>query len=146
MVEVAILLGVAVVAVALALRGRALPAALLGVVVFVSACGAATEPRGETLTGAVLVARGAEVHANACATCHGEDLGGTEAGPSMLSPLYAPSQTPDEAMAEAITDGVAQKYWTFGPMTGVALPPGDVDAVIAYIRDEQERAQAGSGS
>lgn len=144
MVEVAVLLGVAVVAVGLALRGRAMPAALLGVVVLVAACGGGTEPRGEALTGAALVARGAEVHANACASCHGEDLGGTEAGPSMLSPLYAPSQTSDEAMAEAITDGVAQKYWTFGPMPGVALPPGDVEAVIAFIRAEQE--QAGSGS
>lgn len=144
MVEVAVVLGVAVVAVGLALRGRGMPAALVVVVVLVAACGAATEPQGDTLTGAALVTRGAEVHANACATCHGEDLRGTEAGPSLLSPLYAPSQTTDEAMAEAIANGVAEKYWTFGPMPGVALPPGDVDAVIAFIRAEQERAQAAS--
>ena len=86
-----------------------------------------------------LAARGREVYAQSCASCHGEDLQGTDRGPSHLSIVYEPSHHPDGAFRAAIANGAPQHHWDFGPMPPVeGLTTEDVNAVIAFVRAEQE--------
>lgn len=83
---------------------------------------------------------GAEVYATSCASCHGADLKGTEKGPSHLSIVYEPNHHSDESFRSAIANGAQQHHWDFGDMAAVeGLSDDDVEAVIAFIRSEQER-------
>ena len=83
---------------------------------------------------------GAEVYASSCAACHGADLRGTGQGPSHLSIVYEPGHHPDEAFRAAILRGSPQHHWDFGDMAPVTgLDEAEIDAVIAYIRDVQQR-------
>lgn len=85
-------------------------------------------------------AQGAEVYASSCASCHGADLRGTEKGPSQLSIVYEPNHHGDDSYRSAIANGAPQHHWNFGDMTPVeGLSDDDVEAVIAYIRSEQQR-------
>lgn len=84
--------------------------------------------------------RGAEVYAESCASCHGEDLRGTDDGPSHLSIVYEPGHHSDDSFRSAIANGASQHHWTFGDMDPVeGLSDSDVEAVIAFVRAEQER-------
>jgi len=83
---------------------------------------------------------GGELYAQNCAVCHGDDLRGTAEGPSHLSMVYEPGHHPDESFRSAIANGSQQHHWTFGDMPPVeGLDDDQVDAIIAYIRDVQER-------
>lgn len=83
--------------------------------------------------------RGAEVYAASCASCHGPELEGTNRGPSHLSIVYEPGHHPDEAFRSAVLNGAPEHHWQFGPMPPVeGLNPADVDAVIEFIRTQQE--------
>jgi mono/diheme cytochrome c family protein len=84
--------------------------------------------------------RGAELYAEACASCHGDDLRGTERGPSHLSQVYEPGHHPDEAFRAAVAQGSPQHHWDFGDMPPVpGLDDDQVDAIIAYVRAVQQR-------
>lgn len=83
---------------------------------------------------------GAELYAANCASCHGVDLRGTDQGPSQLSIVYEPNHHGDEAYRSAITQGARAHHWNFGDMPAVAgLDDDEVDAIIAFIRSEQQR-------
>ncbi|MCD9624259.1 c-type cytochrome [Rhabdothermincola salaria] len=83
--------------------------------------------------------RGAEVYTDSCASCHGSELEGTDQGPSLLSIVYEPGHHPDEAFRSAIANGAPQHHWQFGAMPPVeGLDPAGVDAVIGFIRSQQE--------
>ena len=83
---------------------------------------------------------GAEVYASSCASCHGEDLRGTDMGPSQLSIVYEPNHHPDDSYRAAIKNGAGQHHWDFGDMPPVeGLDDEQIEAVIAYIRSEQQR-------
>ena len=85
-------------------------------------------------------ALGAEVYAESCASCHGADLRGTDRGPSHLSIVYEPGHHSDESFRAAIRDGSSQHHWRFGDMPPVeGLDDDQIDAVIAYVREVQER-------
>jgi mono/diheme cytochrome c family protein len=91
-------------------------------------------------TAAVPSGVGAELYASNCASCHGADLRGTELGPSQLSIVYEPAHHDDDAFRSAIANGVGQHHWTFGNMPPVpGLDDDEVDAIISFIRSEQER-------
>ncbi len=86
------------------------------------------------------LALGEEVYGEACASCHGGDLRGTDLGPSHLSIVYEPGHHSDESFRSAISNGSPAHHWTFGDMPPVGgLDDEQVEAVIAYIRDVQER-------
>ncbi len=109
---------------------------LLGAVL--SACGGADGNTAEP--GSPQVERGREVYAQSCASCHGTDLGGTDRGPSHLSIVYEPNHHGDESFRSAIANGAPQHHWNFGNMPPIpGLSEDDVDAVIAYVRAEQQR-------
>jgi mono/diheme cytochrome c family protein len=75
-----------------------------------------------------------------CASCHGADLRGTSKGPSHLSVVYEPNHHGDDAFRSAIANGSAQHHWEFGDMPPVeGLSSSEVEAIIAYVRDVQER-------
>jgi mono/diheme cytochrome c family protein len=85
-------------------------------------------------------ANGSALYAERCAACHGADLRGTGMGPSQLSIVYEPNHHPDESFRAAIRDGVTPHHWDFGPMPAVSgLDDDEVNAIIAYIREVQER-------
>lgn len=115
-----------------------LPATAL-LLVALSACGDAGSDAEVTGSGSES-GRGAEVYAESCASCHGGDLGGTDKGPSHLSIVYEPNHHNDESFRNAIANGVPQHHWEFGNMPAVGgLSDADVEAVIAFVRAEQER-------
>jgi mono/diheme cytochrome c family protein len=115
----------------------ALPAAAL-LALAAGACGG--DEDGSVAAGAGdTPADGAAVYARACASCHGDDLRGTDKGPSHLSQVYEPGHHPDAAFRAAIVNGSPEHHWSFGDMAPVTgLSEAEVDAVIAFIRAQQE--------
>ena len=81
-----------------------------------------------------------ELYAKNCSSCHGGDLRGTTDGPALLSIVYEPSHHSDDSFRSAIANGTTQHHWAFGDMPGVeGLEAGEADAIIAYVRSEQDR-------
>lgn len=76
-----------------------------------------------------------------CAVCHGQGGTGTAQGPPLVHQVYEPSHHPDDALRNAVAQGVQPHHWEFGPMPPVPAVDGeDVDAVIAYVRSLQRAA------
>ncbi len=113
-------------------------AAIIVLAAVVGACGSSnTAPTRQASTGDE---DGALVYATSCASCHGDDLRGTDKGPSHLSIVYEPNHHGDAAFRSAIINGAQQHHWNFGDMEPVeGLSDGEVEAVIAFVRSEQER-------
>jgi mono/diheme cytochrome c family protein len=83
---------------------------------------------------------GAAVYQQYCAECHGDDLRGTDKGPSQLSIIYEPNHHGDYAYRVAIRDGAREHHWWFGDMPPVEdITDLEIEKVISYIRSEQER-------
>ncbi|HEX6420619.1 MAG TPA: cytochrome c [Acidimicrobiales bacterium] len=120
-------------------RAVAVAAALapLAALALLAACG---DDDGSSGGGERAAGRGADLYAEACAACHGDDLRGTNRGPSHLSQVYAPDHHPDEAFRAAVANGSPQHHWDFGDMPPVpGLDADEVDAIIAYVREVQQR-------
>lgn len=82
---------------------------------------------------------GAELYATNCASCHGQDLRGTDQGPSHLSVVYEPSHHSDDAFRNAVANGSPAHHWDFGDMPPrPGLDDAEVEAIIAYVRQRQE--------
>lgn len=121
------------------IRHRPIPwvlAAMVLVAAVLAACGSGP---GESTVPTDSV-RGDVLYESNCASCHGSDLGGTDKGPSHLSVVYVPNHHGDEAFRSAVANGAPQHHWTFGPMPAIeGLDDDEVDAIIEYVRSEQER-------
>jgi mono/diheme cytochrome c family protein len=90
-------------------------------------------------TAAPTASDGAALYQEACASCHGTDLRGTDQGPSHLSVVYEPGHHSDDAFRAAIAQGSPAHHWEFGDMPPVpGLAPDEVEAIIAFVRDQQE--------
>jgi mono/diheme cytochrome c family protein len=90
---------------------------------------------------AEMAREGRQLFEGTCAACHGLDIEGTDSGPSLLDPIYAPDHHPDEAFYRAAREGVAAHHWNFGPMPRqMGVTEEDVEAIIAYVRQEQREA------
>lgn len=88
----------------------------------------------------VASATSAELFTQNCSSCHGSDLGGTANGPPLLSVVYEPGHHGDESFRSAIANGTTQHHWSFGDMPAVeGLATNEVDAIIDYVRSEQDR-------
>lgn len=104
----------------------------------VAACG--SDDGGSGAAPGSPIERGAAVYAESCASCHGADLRGTDKGPSQLSIVYEPNHHADDSFRNAIANGAPQHHWNFGDMEPVeGLTDEDVEAVIAFVRAEQQR-------
>jgi mono/diheme cytochrome c family protein len=118
-------------------RSRSSAAILLLSIAFV-ACGSGDDGASGDSD---LIARGREAYEQTCAACHGADLKGTSTGPPFLDPIYAPNHHPDQSFYSAVANGVAPHHWDFGPMPPqTAVATAEVEAIIAYVRAEQEAA------
>lgn len=115
---------------------RGVRATTLAAVVTIAACGGGQEA-GDLVTRGDALFHGAAT----CPVCHGPDLRGTTMGPPLLDALYVPSHHPDAAIRAAIEHGVAPHHWDFGPMPALThIDDEDIDALIAYIRAQQQAA------
>lgn len=116
-------------------------AAVAAISLLLAACGSNDGNDSSTSGGgSSQIAEGEELYQANCASCHGSDLRGTNKGPSHLSVIYEPNHHGDEAFRSAIENGAVQHHWPFGDMPRVpGLSESDVDAIIAYVRDVQER-------
>ncbi|REK24767.1 MAG: cytochrome c [Actinobacteria bacterium] len=115
-----------------------LPAVLLAICLIVAACTTEVEVSGIEPQDPVLVELGAELYSSNCAGCHGQDLRGTEQGPSHLSEVYEPAHHGDGAFLAAVSRGSPQHHWNFGPMPPVpGLSAEDVEAIVAFVREQQ---------
>ena len=83
-----------------------------------------------------------------CAKCHGAALRGSDKGPPLLHPLYAPgSGHGDSLILAAMTHGATAHMWKFGDMPKPeGLEPGQDKQVLSYIRAMQAANGLGDGS
>lgn len=99
------------------------------------------EPSPQTSTRKVLSEAsqsGEALFAENCASCHGVDLKGTDAGPPFLHKVYEPSHHSDDAFYYAVKRGVRAHHWSFGNMPPVeGLSDPEIAEIIAYIRKLQ---------
>ena len=70
-----------------------------------------------------------------CARCHGENAGGSAAGPSLVHRTYQPRHHADVAFELAVRRGVRAHHWRFGdmpPEPGVTSV--EVTQITRYVR------------
>ena len=78
---------------------------------------------------------GSELYSQACATCHGEDLRGTDQGPPFLNPIYEPGHHADQAFVLAAMAGARAHHWDFGNMPPIeGITQDQVLAIVDYVR------------
>ena len=82
---------------------------------------------------------GRNAFAAKCAECHGQNAAGNDqAGPPLVHKIYEPGHHGDAAFLMAAQNGVQSHHWRFGNMPAVeGVTPGDVKAIIAYVRTLQ---------
>jgi mono/diheme cytochrome c family protein len=75
-----------------------------------------------------------------CAVCHGQNAAGQNGiAPPLVHDIYRPGHHGEAAFQRAARDGVTSHHWTFGNMPPVeGVTPGDVKAIVAYIRALQQ--------
>lgn len=114
-------------------------AAVFALMLAVAACGGDDIATADAVEPIPADAGGATVYALRCASCHGEDLRGTDKGPSQLSIVYEPNHHGDNSYRAAIRNGVPQHHWGFGNMPVIEdITDEQVELVIGYIREQQE--------
>ena len=119
---------------------RLIPRLCSAALLVVVAAGCGSDDDASSPVESSTVDQGADVYAEACASCHGADLRGSDKGPSMLSIVYEPNHHTDDSFRNAIANGAPQHHWPFGDMEPVeGLSEDDVEAVITFVRAEQER-------
>lgn len=103
-----------------------------------SACSTPAAPVTTTSPTTTEVDLGMALYDSVCSVCHGVQLRGGSLGPSLLEPSYAPDVLDDDAIVAAMTKGVEQRLWEFGPMPAAqGLSRDEIDAIIGYIRTVQ---------
>jgi mono/diheme cytochrome c family protein len=75
-----------------------------------------------------------------CAVCHGENATGQNGiAPPLIHDIYRPGHHGEEAFQRAARNGVTAHHWSFGNMPPVeGVTPGDIKAIVAYIRVLQQ--------
>ncbi|HSJ36564.1 MAG TPA: cytochrome c [Acidimicrobiia bacterium] len=112
--------------------------ALAALALALAGCGGTDPSSGSPSAEPELIEKGRTLYAENCAECHGEDLRGTDQGPSFLSPVYEPGHHGDGAFLLAVQAGVRAHHWKFGDMPPVeGLTPDDVEAIVAFVRETQ---------
>jgi mono/diheme cytochrome c family protein len=111
---------------------------LVALSLLVAACSGATGDVDIPTQDPDLVAAGEELYAGNCAECHGEDLRGTDEGPSHLSVIYEPNHHADGAFLLAVQRGSRAHHWQFGDMLPIeGLTEAEITAIIAFVREQQ---------
>jgi mono/diheme cytochrome c family protein len=73
-----------------------------------------------------------------CASCHGENGGGTDKGPPLIHRIYEPNHHGDAALLLAAQNGVRAHHWQFGDMPPVeGVTRAEVETIVAFLRAVQ---------
>jgi mono/diheme cytochrome c family protein len=84
---------------------------------------------------------GASLYAQACSSCHGSDLRGTDQGPPFLDAVYRPGHHGDASFLVAVRSGARSHHWDFGNMPPIdGLSDEQVRAIVEYVRGQQRAA------
>lgn len=82
---------------------------------------------------------GAAIFQRNCAVCHGPLARGTGNGPALIDAVYA--DLTDDDIRRAVTEGVPQTHWDFGPMPPrFGLSNSDIDEITRFLRHIQREA------
>ena len=112
---------------------------VVALTVVLSACGSDDPVAAPPVVPLAAEADGATIYQARCASCHSEDLRGTNKGPSQLSIVYEPNHHGDDSYRSAIRNGAPQHHWGFGNMPAVEdITDDQIEQVIAYIRTQQQ--------
>lgn len=96
-----------------------------------------TDVRVPELSGGA--ARGAEIFAAKCASCHGSNAGGSSKGPPLVHRYYEPNHHADFAFYAAVRQGVRSHHWQFGDMPPVPdMNERSISFVVRYVRELQK--------
>lgn len=83
-------------------------------------------------------AQGKRLYEKNCASCHGQELKGSDKGPPFLHPVYETSHHGDASFQAAVHHGSRAHHWKFGDMPPVqGVSPDDVAHITAYVRQQQ---------
>ena len=73
-----------------------------------------------------------------CARCHGDNAGGSAAGPTLVHAVYRPAHHADVAFDLAVRRGVPAHHWRFGDMPPQpAATAAEVTRITRYVRELQ---------
>ena len=121
-----------------ALLGGGLATLVVGFVL-IAACGGGGEDRPASTPFSGLDGR--VLYGQACASCHGADLGGTDQGPLFIESIYRSGHHADAAFLLAVRRGVRSHHWGFGNMPPIdGLTDEQVEAIVEFVREQQRRA------
>lgn len=74
-----------------------------------------------------------------CIECHGQNVAGSEKGPSFLHRVYHPGHHSDRAFYLAVAQGARAHHWPFGNMPPVeGVTEQQVGMIIEYVRAMQK--------
>ncbi|MBL4616334.1 MAG: cytochrome c [Robiginitomaculum sp.] len=74
-----------------------------------------------------------------CASCHGDNVMGTEMGPPLIHDIYNPGHHNDMSFYRAIKQGTVQHHWQFGDMLPrPEVKDEEIGGIIQYVRELQE--------
>ena len=107
--------------------------------VLIAACGGNGDDRPAATPFSGLDGR--TLYSQACASCHGADLQGTDQGPPFLDSIYRSGHHADAAFLLAVRRGVRSHHWDFGGMPPIeGLSDEQVEAIVDFVREQQRAA------
>ncbi|GGB92540.1 hypothetical protein GCM10011352_18240 [Marinobacterium zhoushanense] len=86
-----------------------------------------------------MAATGQRAFNETCAKCHGDNGAGTMKGPPLVHKIYNPGHHSDQAIYNAMRNGVREHHWPYGDMpkqTSVGFM--ESTAIVKFIREMQE--------
>lgn len=82
--------------------------------------------------------KGKQTFDRVCLRCHGLNVSGSTNGPPLVEPFYRSNHHADASFISAMTRGVRQHHWKFGPMPPQPqVKSAEYPNLIAYIREVQ---------
>ncbi len=83
-------------------------------------------------------AKGAVAFRRLCGECHGPNAGGSNRGPPLIHPVYAPGHHADFSLLRAMTAGARAHHWRFGDMAPrPAASDDEARAIVRFVREMQ---------
>lgn len=83
-------------------------------------------------------ARGEQAFNANCASCHGKNAAGTDAGPPLVHDVYNPGHHDDGAFYRAVENGVRRHHWNYGNMPPQPQVSREtVATIVRYVRELQ---------
>lgn len=84
-------------------------------------------------------ARGQMSFATNCASCHGANGSGSDAGPPLVHDIYNPGHHADEAFFRAAKNGVQRHHWSFGDMPPQPqVTDRQIADIVTFMREVQK--------